>query len=133
MPSYIALIHKEPTSDYGVSFPDLPGCVSAGATLDEARAMASEALAFHAEGMAEDGEALPPPSTLEAIMADRINHDAVAILVDLPKQLGRSVRINITLPEAVLDKIDRFVAKNGLTRSGFLARVASKELEPSDS
>jgi predicted RNase H-like HicB family nuclease len=133
MPSYIALIHKDPTSDYGVSFPDLPGCVSAGATLDEARAMAAEALAFHAEGMAEDGEALPPPSTLEAIMADRINHDAVAILVDLPKQSGRSVRINITLPEAVLEEIDRFVAKNGLTRSGFLARVASKELDPSNS
>jgi predicted RNase H-like HicB family nuclease len=132
MPSYIALIHKEPTSDYGVSFPDLPGCVSAGATLDEARAMAAEALAFHAGGMAEDGEALPPPSTLAAIMADRINHDAVAILVDLPKQPGRSVRINITLPEAVLEAIDRFVAENGLTRSGFIARVASKELAPSE-
>jgi len=40
MRAYIALIHKEPDSDYGVSFPDLPGCISAGLTLDEARAMA---------------------------------------------------------------------------------------------
>ena len=39
MRPYIALIHKEPNSDYGVSFPDLPGCVTAGTTIDEARTM----------------------------------------------------------------------------------------------
>lgn len=57
MRQYIALIHKDADSDYGVSFPDLPGVISAGGTLDEARAMAIEALAFHLEGLAEDGEA----------------------------------------------------------------------------
>ena len=61
MRPYIALIHKDAKSDYGVSFPDLPGCVTAGATLEEARAMASEALALHLEGMAEDGDAIPEP------------------------------------------------------------------------
>jgi predicted RNase H-like HicB family nuclease len=65
MSEYIALIHKEPGSDYGVSFPDFPGCISAGKTLDEARAAAVEALALHIEGMIEDGETIPAASTLE--------------------------------------------------------------------
>jgi predicted RNase H-like HicB family nuclease len=128
MRPYIALIHKDPDSDYGVSFPDLPGCVTAGTTLDEAREMAVEALALHLEGLAEDGAAMPEPSTLEAIMADRANRDAVAMLVEPPRSPGKSVRINITLPADVLDEIDRYVAAHGLTRSGFLARAAKKDL-----
>ncbi len=87
MRQYIALIHKDADSDYGVSFPDLPGVISAGKTLDEARAMAAEALAFHLQGMAEDGEAVPEPSSLQAIMANAVNRDGVAVLVDA----GRSV------------------------------------------
>jgi predicted RNase H-like HicB family nuclease len=61
MRQYIALIHKDADSDFGVSFPDLPGCVTAGATLDEARDMAEEALALHIEGLEQDGEAIPEP------------------------------------------------------------------------
>ena len=57
MPHYVALIHKDADSDFGVSFPDFPGLATAGHTLDEARAMAEEALAFHVEGMVEDGDA----------------------------------------------------------------------------
>ena len=49
MRTYIALLRKDPDSDYGVDFPDFPGCVTAGSTLEEARAMAEEALAFHIE------------------------------------------------------------------------------------
>lgn len=66
MRHYIALIHKDEGSDYGVSFPDLPGVISAGATLDEARQMAAEALALHIEGMADEGKPIPEPSSLEA-------------------------------------------------------------------
>ena len=84
MRHYIALIYKDANSDYGVSFPDLPGVISAGRTLDEARAMAAEALAFHLEGLAEDGEAVPEPSTLEEIMAVAENKDGVPVLVDAP-------------------------------------------------
>ena len=64
MPEYVALLHKEPDSDYGVSFPDFPGAITAGTTLDDARAMAEEALAFHIRGMIEDGEPIPEPSTI---------------------------------------------------------------------
>ena len=79
MPEYIALVHKEPGSDYGVSFPGFPGCITAGATVDEARRMAERALAFHIAGMIEDGDAVPQPSRLEKIMADPENREAVAI------------------------------------------------------
>ena len=50
MRHYIALIHKDADSDYGVSFPDLPGVITAGSDLDEVRKMAAEALAFHLKG-----------------------------------------------------------------------------------
>ena len=80
MRHYIAVIHKDADSDYGVSFPDLPGVVSAGATLDEARQMGVEALALHLEGILEEGEALPEPSSLEAITAEAEHRDGVAVV-----------------------------------------------------
>ena len=129
MRSYIGLIHKDPDSEFGVSFPDFPGCISAGATLDEARANAEEALAFHVEGMAEDGEAIPEPTSLEQIMADSDNRDGVAVLIPLREQAARTVRVNITLPEATLAEIDRYAEAHGFTRSGFLAQAAKRAME----
>jgi predicted RNase H-like HicB family nuclease len=127
MTQYIALIHKDAGSDFGVSFPDLPGCVTAGRTLDEARAFAMEALALHLEGLAEDGEAIPAPSSLEDIMAEAANRDAVAVLVPAPETADKIVRVNITLPETVLKAIDREAERQGMTRSGFLVRAAKRE------
>ena len=79
MRSYIGLIHKDTDSDFGVSFPDFPGVITAGTTLDDARAMAQEALALHLEGMAKDGEAIPEASSLEDVMADPDNRSNAAI------------------------------------------------------
>jgi len=132
MRQYIALIHKEEGSDYGVSFPDLPGCVTAGTDLDEARAMAEEALALHLEGLAEDEKPAPEPSSLEDVMADADNRSGVAILVCAPRQAAKSVRVNVTFPEDVLAQLDRYAEKHGLTRSGFLlhaAQLAMKKQE----
>jgi len=81
MRQYIAVIHKEPDSDYGISFPDIPGVISAGRTLDEARDIGAEVLAFHLGGLAADGEAAPEPSSLEDIMKDAKNTDGVVVLV----------------------------------------------------
>jgi predicted RNase H-like HicB family nuclease len=128
MRSYIGLIHKDAASDYSVSFPDFPGCITAGTSLDEARDFAAEALALHLEGMAEDGEAVPEPTSLEAIMADVENRNCVAILVDTPKLPDKIVRVNITLPEPLLDAIDKKAESLGMTRSGFLARAAKKDI-----
>jgi predicted RNase H-like HicB family nuclease len=130
--SYIGLIHKEDESDFGVSFPDFPGVITAGSSLDEARQMAEEALAFHVQGMMEDGEPLPEASSLEAVMANEENRDGVAILVSLRRPAAKAVRINITLPEDVLDRIDAFAEEQGLSRSGFLARAAQHEIERSN-
>jgi predicted RNase H-like HicB family nuclease len=128
MAQYIALIHKDADSDYGVSFPDLPGCVTAGATLDEARAFAGEALALHLEGLVADEQPVPEPSTLEAVMDDPVNRDGVAILVGVETR-ARTVRVNITLPEDALREIDRYADSHGYTRSGFLARAAQEAMK----
>ncbi len=128
MRQYIALIHKDPGSDFGVSFPDLPGCVTAGVDLDDARGMAEEALSLHLAGMAEDDEPIPDPSSLEAVMADRENRDAVAILVKAPPAMAKAVRVNLTLPEDELERIDKFAAEHGYTRSGFLLHAAKNAL-----
>ena len=124
--NFIALIHKDADSDYGVSFPDLPGVVTAGVDLDEARVMAEEALALHLEGMEGDRDPIPEPSSLEAIMQDRENRDAVAILVKAPAKAAKAVRINVTVPEDDLEAIDRYAAEQGYTRSGFLVHAAKK-------
>jgi predicted RNase H-like HicB family nuclease/uncharacterized protein (DUF1778 family) len=124
MRQYIALIHKDADSDYGVSFPDLPGCVTAGVDLDDARRMAEEALALHLAGMAEDAEPITEPSSLEAVMAKRENRDAVAILIKAPPATAKAVRVNMTLPEDELELIDKFAAEQGYTRSGFLLHAA---------
>jgi predicted RNase H-like HicB family nuclease len=128
MRQYIALIHKDPDSDYGVSFPDLPGCVTAGLDLDDARSMAEEALALHLAGMAEDEEPVPEPSSLEAVMADRESRDAVAILVKAPQATSKAVRVNLTIPEDELGQIDKFAAEQGYTRSGFLLHAAKRAI-----
>jgi predicted RNase H-like HicB family nuclease len=128
MRHYIALIHKDADSDYGVSFPDLPGVITAGSNLDEARKMATEALEFHLEGMAQDGEAAPEPSSLEEIMAIAENKDGVAVLVEAPAAQVKSVRINVTMPADVLDQIDQYAEREGFTRSGFLAQAAKKAM-----
>jgi predicted RNase H-like HicB family nuclease len=129
MRNYIALIHKDADSDYGVSFPDLPGVITAGSTVDEARDMAAEALALHLEGLAEDGDALPEPSSLEDIMANRENKDAVAVLIQAPTAAAvKSVRVNVTLPSDVLEQIDQRAELEGFTRSGFLAQAARKAM-----
>jgi len=129
MQSYIGLIHKDSGSDYGVSFPDFPGCVTAGVTLDEARAFAQQALALHIEGMVEDRDAIPEPSSLETIMTDPDNREAVAVLVPVSTPTAKAMRVNITLPEDALRAIDRYAESHGLTRSGFLADAARKAMK----
>jgi predicted RNase H-like HicB family nuclease len=124
MTSYIALLFKDPDSDFGVAFPDFPGCVTAGKTQEEARRLAAEALAFHIDGMRSGDESIPEPSTLDAIMSDPENRDGFGFLVDVPDPPGRAQRINVTLPEDLIRAIDR-TSKN---RSRFLAEAARERL-----
>lgn len=119
---YIALIHKEENSDYGVSFPDFPGCISAGETLEQAKTMAQEALISHINILKEMHEQIPAPTTLEEIMSCPENRSAIAFLVEVPSH--HTVRVNITLPEDVLSIIDRRARRLNLSRSAFLAEAA---------
>jgi len=83
MRQYVGLIHKEDANDYGVSFPDFPGVVTAAATVDEARDLAEQALAFHVDGMIEDGAPVPKPTPIEQIEADPDYPEHASILVPL--------------------------------------------------
>ena len=79
--TYLALVEKGPDSDYGVWFTDLPGCITAGSTFEEACEMAREVLMLHLEGMAEDGEEIPPPSCANDVLAHPDAADAIAMIV----------------------------------------------------
>ncbi len=127
MTTYLALLRKDAGSDYGVDFPDFPGCVTAGKTLEEARRMAAEALALHIEGMLEDCGPVPEPASLDAVMDSADNREAVAFLVEVASRPARAVRINVVLPEDLLKAIDR-ATKN---RSRFLAEAAQSKLQGS--
>jgi predicted RNase H-like HicB family nuclease len=117
----IAIIHKEAASDFGVSFPDFPGCITAGRTLEEAKAMAAEALNAHVEILREDKAAIPAPSTLDAVMRSKDFRNGVAFLVSLD-QPDRTVRINITLTQSELTAIDRVARERGMSRSALLVK-----------
>ncbi|MBZ9768222.1 type II toxin-antitoxin system HicB family antitoxin [Mesorhizobium sp. CA6] len=83
MQQYVGLIHKTEASDYGVSFPDFPGLITAGATIAEARDLAEQALAFHVNGMIEDAAPVPKPTPIRRIEADPDHPDRTFILVQL--------------------------------------------------
>ena len=132
MANYIAVVHKDPKSDFGVSFADFPGCITAGSTIDEAKDMAHGALSLHIKGMLEDGENIPTPSKLEDIMDDPDYSDAAAILVvSVSEAKSRSVRVNITVPEDMLRKIDNVAKKRGMSRSSFLVHAAQNAITSS--
>jgi predicted RNase H-like HicB family nuclease len=134
MANYIAVVHKDPKSDFGVSFPDFPGCITAGSSIDEAKDMAHDALSLHIKGMIEDGENIPTPSKLEDIMDDLDYADAAAILiVSVSEVKPRSVRVNITVPEDMLRKIDKIARKRGMSRSSFLVHAAQNAITTSKS
>jgi predicted RNase H-like HicB family nuclease len=85
--NYIGVVHKDPDSDFGVSFPDFPGCITAGRTLAEAKAMAEEALNLAIEEMDKAGEPIPAPSSLDAVLADPDFADGLAVLMIAARDL----------------------------------------------
>ena len=78
---YIASVHKDKYSDYGVQFYDFVGCISLGETIESAKIMAKEALQGHIEVMLEDGDDIPLPFPFEQIINNDDHKDAVAFLV----------------------------------------------------
>lgn len=125
------LIAIEPGTErtaFGVIVPDLPGCFSAGDTLDEAFAMAAEAIDGHVEILLEDGVKLPPPADPAVHMANPDYAGMAWGYVDVPveRYLGPAQKINITVPVYTLRRIDEYARRHGLSRSGFLVEAASR-------
>lgn len=124
----IGIIHEE-DGVFGISFPDFPGAISTGTTLDEALRKGEQALALHIEGMAEDGAEIPRLRTLAELRqeAPAALEGALAVLV--PAELpARSVRVNITLDERLLSRIDAAARAAGENRSAYLAEAAKERM-----
>lgn len=129
MKHFIALVHKDEDSAFGVSFPDLPSVFSAADAEDDLIANAIEALRLWAED-----EPMPAPSTYEEVTARddvRTELSKGAFLVRIPhiEDDTRVVRANVTFEKGMLDAIDAAARERGLTRSAFLASAARKEIE----
>lgn len=131
MSTVYALIHEE-DGVFGISFPDFPGCVSTGLTEDEVLRKGPQALALHVAGMVEDGDPLPATRDLGQLRADPVfREDAEGAIVALvPYETpGRSVRLNISMDENLLDAVDRAASAAGQSRSAFLAEAARRRLK----
>ena len=122
---YPVFLEKDTASDYGVSVPDLPGCFSAGGTIEEALENAQEAILTHVEGLLMDNEVIPNPSSIE-VLQGKISADGIwgLVNVDLANLSKEVKRVNITIPGNILSKIDAYAQREGETRSGFLASAA---------
>jgi predicted RNase H-like HicB family nuclease len=125
---YIGLLRKDQDSDFGVDFPDFPGCITAGSTLEEARAMAAEALEFHIEGMLEERLPIPAPSPLDEIMADPENAEAIPFPVAVPDRLTGTAQLALHLPAGELERLAALAAKRGTTPEALLAEAARRLL-----
>src|SRR5947208_367024 len=128
---FVAIIEAGAESGYSVFFPDLPGCVSAGGTIEEAARNAEEALGLHLRGMIEDCAEPPPATPPDKIVADPEVREVVRFLVrgDVP---SRAVRLNISLDETLVAQIDRAAGARSMSRSGFIAAATRKALEEVD-
>jgi predicted RNase H-like HicB family nuclease len=122
----IAIESRTSQTAYGVVVPDLPGCFSAGDTLEEAIAGAEEASLAWIEAALEAGDPIPRPSALEAIRAKPEFTGWILSLVTVdPAVLDDTVeRVNITLPRRVLRRLDDEARAAGETRSGYIAKLA---------
>jgi predicted RNase H-like HicB family nuclease len=122
----IAIESGDARHAYGVVVPDLPGCFSAGDTLDDALTNAQEAVLLHLEGLLDDGKPVPTPSDVAQLRRNRGFRNWTWAVVDVDmSQLGdRAARINITLPQRILRAVDAHARRQGESRSGFLARAA---------
>ena len=120
------------TEAFGVVVPDLPGCFSAGDTMEEAMAKAEEAISTWIETALDMGQDIPQPSSVDAL---RKKHKEwrtwvwAVVKVD-PAVLDDTIervtieRVNVSLPRRVLHRLDSLARARGETRSGFIARMA---------
>ncbi|MEN0106848.1 MAG: type II toxin-antitoxin system HicB family antitoxin [Pseudomonas sp.] len=129
----IAILPGDDTYAWGVEVPDIPGCFSAGDDLDDAIAMAREAIEGHLQLLAEDGAHIPIASkvTVHAANPEFAGCTWALVDIDITHYMGRAEKLNITLPGNLLKRIDDYVKNHPdqKSRSGFLASAALKVLQ----
>jgi predicted RNase H-like HicB family nuclease len=122
---YPAVIHKDAESDYGVSFPDFPGCVTAAASAEAAVVEARDALQLHVDGMLEDAAPLPAPSPLDAVYENAEGGIVTVVAVD---DHDPAVRVNVTVRKRLLAAADAYAERHGLSRSRLVAEALQERL-----
>ena len=130
---YVAVIEKEPDSAFGVWFPDVEGCFSAGNSLEEAVANAAAALRQHIEALESAGRHVSAARSVDDVLCDKdvrvaVKKGAVLFAVPLLADAGRTVRINISLDKGLVDQIDAAASVRGLTRSAFIAQATREKI-----
>jgi predicted RNase H-like HicB family nuclease len=125
---YQAVMAGVGTDQIDVVFPAFPGCVTVAETVEEAHRRAAEALSFHIQSMVDDGDPIPAggddTALLEAVRDYEQEGYRVVIAsvgVDIPT--GKAKRVNVTLPEYVLEAVDLWARQHGQSRSGLLANA----------
>jgi len=122
----IAIEPGTKTTAYGVAVPDLPGCFSAGDTVEAAFDNAREAIEAHCEMLAEQDKEIPATKPMSEWQANRGYRGWTWGVIDVPIErfFGPAEKINITVPGRLLKQIDEHAKKRGETRSGFLTKAA---------
>lgn len=127
---YPVYVHKVADSAYGITFPDFPGCFSAADEIADLPRMAQEAVEVHFEG---EDTAIPAPSFPEDWHHDERFQDGYWMLldIDLSRISTRAIRVNVSLPEWLVARIDEAAGARHLSRSAFLALAAQHEMTQS--
>ena len=130
MTEYIAVVHKDEQSAWGLYFPDVPGCFSAA---DDERDLRKNAIEALAGNVALRDTPPPVPRSIEELMVDEdvkgdLLNGAVLMYVPLLDQASRSVRFNMSMNAALLSAVDEHAKQRGMTRSGYLADLAAKDI-----
>lgn len=125
-------LHKTENGNWSGFVPDVQGCFFAGNTVDEALSDAFGAIDAHVESLADAGKAIPKAASVETHINDEECQGGywAFVEIDLSRYEGKAVKLNITLPQNLLTKIDSHVEAHREygSRSGFLAALARREL-----
>ena len=128
--TYVALLHKanKKSAPFGVIFPDFPGCIASGKTMDKAVGNARKALVFHMEGMFDASEPIPKLTSLEEILKNPENKTAIPALIRIVVLSGHIKRLNISMDQGLLTEVDKAAKLTGRNRSEFLADAVKQAL-----
>ena len=133
MADYWALIHEDETG-FGISFPDVPGCISAGRSVEEAISEGSDALSAHLAWLKAEGDAVPQPRPLAELRGDpkirELAEDATWQLVRARTVQAPRVRVNIMIDPGLLREADEAAEAAGMTRSGLIEAALRDRMSP---